>query len=86
MLSILERLLCQITFSLHFDVERLRDVGNDDVNEAADAKDDVLKDDDEGKLQGEDLPVDRSECSRVVPEPSIVTFRLKLSEYNTCYS
>ena len=84
-LSILERLLCKITFPLHFDIERLRDVGNDDVNEAADAKDDVLKDDDEGKLQGEDLPVDRSECSRVVPEPSIVTFRLKLSKYTTCY-
>ena len=78
MFSILECLLCEIALPLHFDIEGLRDVRNDDVNEATDAKDDVLKDDDEGKLQGEDFPVDRSECSRVVPEPSIVTFRLKL--------
>ena len=83
MLCILECLLCQIALPLHFDIEGLRDVRNDDVNEAADAKDDVLKDDDEGKLQGEDFPVDRSECSRVVSEPSIVAFRLKLGEYNT---
>ena len=83
MLCILECLLCEITFPLHFDIKGFRDVRNDDVNEAADAKDDVLKDDDEGKLQGEDFPVDRSECSRVVPEPSIVAFRLKLWEYNT---
>ena len=86
MLCILECLLCEITFPLYFDIKGFRDVRNDDVNEAADAKDDVLKDDDEGKLQGEDFPVDRSECSRVVPEPSIVTFRLKLSKYTTCYS
>ena len=83
MLCILECLLCQIALPLHFDIEGLWDVRNDDVNEATDAKDDVLKDDDEGKLQGKDLPVGRSECSRVVPEPSIVAFRLKLWEYNT---
>ena len=83
MLSILKSLLGQISLPLHFDVEGLRDVRNDDVNEATDAKDDVLKDDDEGKLQCEDFPVDRSECSGVVSEPSIVAFRLKLWEYNT---
>ena len=83
MLGILECLLCKITLPLHFDIEGLRDVRNDDVNQATDAKDDVLKDDDEGKLQGEDLPVDWGECSRVVPEPPVVAFRLKLWEYNT---
>ena len=50
MLGILERLFCQITLPLHFDVKGLRDVRNDDVNEATDAKDNVLKDDDKGKL------------------------------------
>ena len=83
MFCILECLLCQIALPLHFDIEGLRDVRNDDVNEATDAKDDVLKDDDEGKLQCEDFPVDRSECSGVVSEPPIVAFRLKLWEYNT---
>ena len=78
MLSILEGLFCEITLPLHFDIEGLWDVRNDDVNQATDAKDDVLKDDDESKLQGKDLPVDWCECSRIVPEPPIVTFRLKL--------
>ena len=50
MLSILERLFSQVALPLHFDIEGLRDIGNDDVNEATDAKDNVLKDDDEGKL------------------------------------
>ena len=80
MLGILESLFCEIAFPLHFDIEGLRDVRDDDVDQATDAKDDVLKDDDKGKLQGEDLPVDRCECSRIVPEPPIVTFRLKLWE------
>ena len=80
MLGILESLFCEITLPLHFDIEGLRDVRNDDVDQATDAKDDVLKDDDEGKLQGKDLPVDWCECSGIVPEPPIVTFRLKLWE------
>ena len=80
MLSILECLLCEITLPLHFDIEGLWDIRNDDVDQATDAKDDVLEDDDEGKLQGKDLPVDWCECSRIVPEPPIVTFRLKLWE------
>ena len=83
MLCILKCLLGQISLPLHFDVEGLRDVRNDDVNEATDAKDNVLKDDDEGELQGKDFPVDRSECSGVVSEAAIVAFRLKLWEYNT---
>ena len=85
MLCILECLLCEIALPLHFDIEGLRDVRNDDVNEATDAKDDVLKDDDEGKLQGEDFPVDRSEGSGVVAEPSIVAFRLKLGNTTLDY-
>ena len=85
MFGILECLLCEIALPLHFDIEGLRDVRNDDVNEATDAKDDVLKDDDEGKLQGEDFPVDRSEGSGVVAEPSIVAFRLKLGNTTLDY-
>ena len=84
MLGILERLLCQITFPLHFDIEGLWDVRNDDVNETTDAKDNVLKDDDEGKLESKDLPMDRGECSRIVPEPPIVAFRLKMWKFNYC--
>ena len=80
MISILQSLLGQVALPLHLDVEGLGDVGHDDVDQLADAKDDVLKDDDEGKLQGKNLPVDWCECSRIVPEPPIVTFRLKLWE------
>ena len=77
MLCILECLLCEITFPLHFDIKGFRDVRNDDVNEAADAKDYVLEDDDEGKLESKNLPVNRGECSRVVPEAPIIAFRLE---------
>ena len=80
MVRILKSLLGQVALPLHLDVERLRDVGHHHVDQLADAEDDVLEDDDESKLQGKDLPVDWCECSRIVPEPPIVTFRLKLWE------
>ena len=36
----------------------------------------MLKDDDEGELESEDLPVDGGEGSAVVTEASVVTLRL----------
>ena len=77
MVSILQSLLGQVTLPLHLDVEGLRDVGHDNIDQLADAKDDVLKDDDKGELEGEDLPVDGGEGARVVPEPPVVTLRLE---------
>ena len=77
MVSILQSLLGQVALPLHLDVEGLRDVGHDNIDQLADAKDDVLEDDDEGKLESKDLPVDRGECSRVVPEAPIIAFRLE---------
>ena len=76
MVRILKSLLGQITLPLHLDVERLRDVGHDDVDQPADAEDDVLEDYHERELEGEDLPMHRSERSGVVPEPPVVAFRL----------
>jgi len=77
-LGILKSLLGQVALPLHLDVERLRDVGHDDVDQPADAKDDVLEDYDEGELECEDLPMHRSKRSGVVPEPPVVAFRLSL--------
>ena len=77
MLGILESLLGQVALPLHLDVERLRDVRHDDVDEPADAEDDVLEDDHEGELEGEDLPMDWRECARVVSKTTIITLRLR---------
>ena len=77
MVSILQGLLGQVTLPLHLDVQGLGDVGDNHVDQLADAKDDVLEDDDEGKLESKDLPVNRGESSRVVPEAPIVAFRLE---------
>ena len=76
MVRILKSLLGQVTLPLHLDVERLRDVGNHHVDQLADAKDDVLEDDHEGELEGEDLPMDWRECARVVSKTTIITLRL----------
>jgi len=76
MVSILQSLLGQVALPLHLDVEGLGYVGHDDVDQLADAKDNVLKDDDKGKLEGEDLPVDRRERARVVSKTAIIAFRL----------
>ena len=84
MVSVLQSLLGQVALPLHLDVEGLGDVGHDDVDQLADAKDNVLKDDDKGKLESKDLPVDRGECARIVPEPPIVAFRLEMWKLNYC--
>ena len=81
MVSILQGLLGQVPLPLHLDVQGLGDVGDNHVDQLADAKDDVLEDDDEGKLESKNLPVDWGECSRVVPEAPIIAFRLELWEH-----
>ena len=77
MVGILESLLGKVALPLHLDVERLRDVGHHHVDQLADAEDDVLEDDDERELEGEDLPMDWRECARVVPKTTIITLRLR---------
>lgn len=77
MVSILQSLLGQVTLPLHLDVEGLGDIGHDDVNQLADAKDNMLKDDDKCKFEGKDLPVDRGERAGVVSKTAIITFRLE---------
>ena len=79
MVSILQSLLGQVALPLHLDVEGLGDVGHDDVDQLADAKDNVLKDDDKGEFEGKDLPVDRGERAGVVSKAAIITFRLELN-------
>ena len=76
MVSILQSLLGQVALPLHLDVEGLGDVGHDNVNQLADAKDNMLKDDDKGKLEGQDLPVDRCERASIISKAAIITFRL----------
>ena len=79
MVSILQSFLGQVALPLHLDVEGLRDVGHDNIDQLADAKDDVLKDDDKGELECKDLPVDRGERAGVVSKAAIITFRLELN-------
>ena len=79
MVSILQSFLGQVALPLHLDIEGLGDVGHDDVDQLADAKDNVLKDDDKGEFEGEDLPVDRGERASVVSKTAIITFRLELN-------
>ena len=76
MVSILQGLLGQVPLPLHLDVQGLGDVGDNHVDQLADAKDDVFEDDHERELEGEDLPMDWRECARVVSKTTIITLRL----------
>ena len=77
MFSVLQRLLCQEPLALHLNVQRLGDVGHEQVNELAHTEHDVLEYDDKGKLEGEDLPVDGGQDALVVSEAAVVTFLLE---------
>ena len=77
MFRVLQCLLGEEALPLHLDVEGGRDVRHQDVNELADPEHDVLKDDDKGELEGEDLPVDWGQGAAVIPEPTVVALLLK---------
>ena len=76
MFRVLQRLFGEEALPLHLDVEGGRDVRHQDVDELADPEHDVFKDDDEGELEGEDLPVDRGQGAAVIPEPAVVALLL----------
>ena len=75
--SYLKGLFCQIPLPLDLNVEAGGDVRHQDVNQLADTKHNVLKDDHKGKLDSQNLPVNRSEISLIISEASVKTFRLK---------
>ena len=77
MFSVLEGLLGEVPLPLDLDVQGLWYVRHQDVDELTHPEHQVLKDDDKGELEGEDLPVDGGEGARVVPEPPVVTLRLE---------
>ena len=76
--SVLQSFLGQVSLSLDLDVETGGDIRDQDVDQLADTKHDVLEDDHEGKLESENLPVDRSEHPKLVSKSSVVAFRLEL--------
>ena len=47
------------------------------INKFADSEDEMFKDDDESKLQCEDVPVHRREVALLVPKTFVETFRLE---------
>ena len=53
-------------------------VRHKEINQFSDSEDKVREDDDEGKLEGEDVPVDRGQVALIVPEPVVVTVRLRI--------
>ena len=73
----LKGLFCQIPLPLDFDVKASRNVWDKDVNQLADTKHNMLKDDHKGKLDSQDLPVNWGKESLIIPEASVETFRLK---------
>ena len=83
MLSVLEGLLGQVALPLDLDVQGGRYVRDQDVNELADTKHHMLKDDHKGKLDSQDLPVNWSEESLIISEATVETFRLKEKYFNT---
>ena len=74
----LKGFFCQIPLPLDLDVEACRNVRNEDINQFADSKHNMLKDDDKGKLDSQNLPVNRCKETLVISEASVETFRLKL--------
>ena len=77
MLSILQSLLGKVSFSLDLDIQRFWNVRHHDVNQLAHSKDKMLEDDDKSKLDGQNVPVYRSELSLLITESFVVTFRLQ---------
>ena len=78
MFCILKSFLGQISLPLDLDVQTGRNVRHQDVDQLAHAKHHVLEDDNEGELDSQDLPVNRSEEALVIPEPPVETFRLDI--------
>ena len=78
MFSVLQSLLGQVSLSLDLDVQTGRDIRHQDVDQFTDTKHHVLEDDHEGKLESEDLPVNRSEYTELISKSSVVAFRLEL--------
>ena len=79
MLCILKGLLCKVSLPFDLDVQWLWNIGDNKVYQLAHSKHYMFKHNHKCKLQSKDLPMDGSEGPRVVPESSIVTFRLKRS-------
>ena len=69
---------CQISLPLDLYVKACRNVRDKDVNQLAHPKDNMLKDDDKGKLYSQDFPVNRCKKSFIISEASVITFRLKM--------
>ena len=78
LMTYLQSLLGQIPLTLDLDVEAGGDVRHQDVDQLAHAKHHVLEDDNEGELDSQDLPVNRSEEAFVIPEPPVETLRLEI--------
>ena len=53
-------------------------VRHKEINQFSNSEDEVREDDDEGKLESEDVPVDRGQVALIVPEPVVVTVRLQI--------
>ena len=81
--TFLKRLLGKVPLPLDLDVQGSWDVWHQDVDQLADPENNVLKDDDKGELDGEDLPMNRCKKSMIISESTIVTFGLKfLTSFN----
>ena len=78
MLGILESFLCQVPLPLDLDVETGGDVRHKDVDQLTYTEHHVLEYNYECKLEGENLPVNRSGESELISESSVVTLRLEL--------
>ena len=53
-------------------------VRHKEINQFSNSEDEVGEDDDERKLESEDVPVDRGQVALIVPEPVVVTVRLRI--------
>ena len=74
----LKGFFCQIPLPLDLDVKAGRNVRHKDINQLADSKHNMLKDDDKGKLDSQDLPVNWCKETLIISEAPVETFRLKL--------
>ena len=51
----------------------MRNIRDKEIDEFCDSKHEVTEDDDEGELEGEDVPVDGRQGPILLPEPRVVT-------------
>ena len=75
-------MLGEVTFAFDLELDGFGNVGNDEVDQAADEEDDVLEGDDESQLSSQQPPEKRRQLA--YKEMVVTLASLKVAQVHTC--